>query len=107
LVANGVKLLPIPENYYDDLEAKFDLSPDALEQLRAHNILYDRDGDAEFFQLYTRTFANRFFFEIVERRKDYKGFGAPNAQVRLTAQTRFANERPTVVANLLQSESNS
>jgi 4-hydroxyphenylpyruvate dioxygenase len=106
LVASGVPLLPIPENYYDDLEAKYDLTPDAIDRLKAHNVLYDRDGDAEFFQLYTRTFANRFFFEIVERREGYKGFGAPNAQVRLTAQTRYANQKATVVATLLQSETN-
>ena len=34
---------------------------------------------------YTGTFEDRFFFEIVQRR-DYKGFGAVNAGVRMTAQ---------------------
>lgn len=87
--ANGVSLLPIPENYYDDLEAKIELTPDFLEKLRASNVLYDRDGQAEYYQVYTQTFDERFFFEIVQRR-DYKGFGAANAQVRLTAQARMA-----------------
>lgn len=89
LAANGVALLPIPENYYDDLDAKIDLDPALLKKLQAHNVLYDRDGQAEYFQLYTQTFDERFFFEIVERR-GYVGFGAPNAQVRLTAQARLA-----------------
>ena len=31
LKANGVRLLPIPENYYDDLEAKTDLPADQLD----------------------------------------------------------------------------
>jgi 4-hydroxyphenylpyruvate dioxygenase len=104
LASNAVQVLPIPENYYDDLEARYDLPGDTIDQLKAYNVLYDRDGDAEFFQLYTRTFANRFFFEIVERRGGYKGFGAPNAQVRLTAQTRYAIQREAVVATLLRSE---
>ena len=32
---------------------------------------------------------NRFFFEIVERRGGYSGFGAPNAPVRTAAQRRL------------------
>jgi 4-hydroxyphenylpyruvate dioxygenase len=89
LRANGVGLLPIPENYYDDLEAKLDLPPQRIAALKAANVLYDRDGEAEYLQLYTHTFDDRFFFEIVERR-GYKGFGAGNAPVRLAAQTRLA-----------------
>ena len=90
LEANGVALLPIQENYYDDLEAKTDLPPEWIAELRAHNILYDRDGNAEYLQAYTRTFEDRFFFEIVERRGGYRGFGAANAPIRLAAQTRLA-----------------
>jgi 4-hydroxyphenylpyruvate dioxygenase len=88
--ANGVKTLRIPENYYDDLEAKTDLAPDQLDRLKAHNILYERDGAGEYLQIYTETFEDRFFFEIVERRGGYKGFGATNAQIRLAAQARGA-----------------
>jgi 4-hydroxyphenylpyruvate dioxygenase len=89
LKAGGVELLPIPENYYEDLEARTDLSEDEIERLRAGNILYDREGAAEFFQVYTKTLENGFFFEIVERR-GYEGFGAANAPIRLAAQTRLA-----------------
>jgi 4-hydroxyphenylpyruvate dioxygenase len=89
LRASGVDLLPIPENYYDDLEARWDLPAAELDRLRAGNILYDRDGSAEYLQIYTPTIEEKFFFEIVERR-GYKGFGAANAPIRLAAQTRFA-----------------
>ncbi len=89
LEANGVRLLPIPENYYDDLEAKTDLTIERIEQLKAHNVLYDREGNAEFLQAYTRTFDGGFFFEIVER-KGYRGFGAVNAPIRLAAQARLS-----------------
>jgi 4-hydroxyphenylpyruvate dioxygenase len=89
LEQNGVRLLAIPENYYDDLLAKTDLPADQLEMLKAHNILYDREGNAEYLQVYTETYDQRFFFEIVQRR-GYRGYGAANAPVRLAAQARLS-----------------
>ena len=86
---NGVPLLNIPENYYDDLEARTGLSFDELDRLKSLNILYDRDGAAEYFQVYTHAFEDRFFFEVVQRR-NYSGFGAANAPIRLAAQTRLS-----------------
>jgi len=83
----GAGLLDIPDNYYDDIEAKYDLAPEMMAALRANRILYDREGEAEFFQVYTHIFDERFFFEVVERR-NYQGFGAPNAAIRLAAQER-------------------
>ncbi len=88
LRALGVPLLVIPDNYYDDLEARFDLDPALLARLRTNGLLYDRDEEGEFLQLYTLPFAERFFFEIVERRGGYRGFGAANAAVRLAMQSR-------------------
>jgi len=85
---NGVPLLDIPENYYDDLEARTGLDGDELDRLKSLNILYDRDGSSEYFQVYTHTFEDRFFFEIVQRR-NYTGYGAANAPIRLAAQTRL------------------
>src|SRR4029079_1577813 len=88
LRSNGVAMLPIPENYYDDLEARTDLSPERLEVLRTHNILYAREESGESLQAYTANVGTLFFFEIVERR-GYKGFGAVNASIRLAAQARL------------------
>ena len=90
LEANGLQLLPIPENYYDDLEARLDLPPERIAALRQHNVLYDRVGYGEYLQVYTQTFEQRFFFEIVERRQAYNGYGAANAGIRLAAQARMA-----------------
>jgi 4-hydroxyphenylpyruvate dioxygenase len=84
---HGLTFLEIPDNYYDDLKARYGLDAGMLERLRRNRILYDRDGSGEFLQIYTRTVAGRFFFEIVERRGGYRGFGAANAPVRLAAQT--------------------
>jgi 4-hydroxyphenylpyruvate dioxygenase len=88
LRANGVALLPIPENYYDDLEARIEIEDGLLDRVRKNNVLYDRQGGGEYFQAYTDTFSGGFFFEIVQRRT-YAGFGAANAPIRLAAQTRL------------------
>src|SRR5436190_24005943 len=85
--ARGADFLKIPDNYYDDIEAKYGLDTATMTALRDNQILYDREGDGEFFQIYTHVFDERFFFEIVERR-NYRGFGAANAAIRLAAQTR-------------------
>ena len=89
LKANGLEILSIPENYYDDLEARVDLSPERLKIMKANNILYDKDADGEYLQLYTQSFKDLFFFEIVER-KGYRGYGAVNAPIELNAQSRMA-----------------
>ena len=85
--AQNLPLLAIPDNYYDDLEARYAFEPATIAAMREHHILYDRDDKGEFFQAYTHVFAERFFFEILERR-NYRGFGAVNAPIRLAAQTR-------------------
>lgn len=87
--ALGVETLAIPRNYYDDLEARFGLAPELTARMEAAGILYDRDGEGEYLQFYTRALAKRFFFEVVERRGGYAGYGAPNAAIRLAAQARF------------------
>jgi 4-hydroxyphenylpyruvate dioxygenase len=84
----GFQGLTIPQNYYDDLEARFGLEPDFSARLRALNILCDRDERGEYLQLYSRTYGDGFFFEIVERRNGYQGYGAPNAAFRIAAQQR-------------------
>ena len=89
LVAKGVPMLPIPENYYDDLEARTDLSSPDIETLKALNILYDQDELGVFLQAYTAPLESGFFFEFVQRGA-YAGYGAPNSSVRLAAQTRMA-----------------
>ncbi len=92
LRARGFETLPLSPNYFDDLAARFDLSPEMLERMRQENILYDADSGGEFFQLYSRPFAGQFFIEIVERRGGYAGYGAPNAPFRIAAQKRL--QRP-------------
>ena len=82
----GVPLLDIPLNYYDDLAARFDFDDEFLSELAYFNVLYDRDAQGgELFHVYTEPFEGRFFFEILQRRNGYAGYGAANVAVRLAA----------------------
>ena len=89
LAVSGFEPLEIPENYYADLAARFDLSSEMLSQLSVNNILYDEDENGSFFQMYSKPFLKNMFFEIVERRGNYQGYGAPNAPFRIAAQKRL------------------
>ncbi len=84
-VASGMEFLHIPANYYEDLAARFDLDAQLLDTLQELNLLYDRDEHGQFLHFYTETIGNM-FFEVVERRDGYDGYGAPNAPIRLAAQ---------------------
>ena len=93
LRALGTETLPIPENYYYDLGARFGLDDAVLSRMADLNILYDEDEKGSYHHLYTRAFAKRFFFEVVQRR-GYDGYGARDTAIRLAAQSRFRNLAP-------------
>jgi 4-hydroxyphenylpyruvate dioxygenase len=76
----------MPDNYYDDLAARLELDPALLEALREHGLLYDRAGDGELLHFYTARIGGRVFFEVLERRGGYDGYGAVNSPVRMAAQ---------------------
>ncbi|AIN58036.1 3-dehydroshikimate dehydratase QuiC [Pseudomonas soli] len=85
----GVPLLEIPLNYYDDLAARFDFDDEFLSELAYYNVLYDRDVQGgELFHVYTEPFEGRFFFEVLQRKGGYAGYGAANVAVRLAAMAK-------------------
>jgi len=90
----GLRFLAIGENYYDDLDSRFDLEPGFLALLRDLQLMYDRDDRGEFLHFYTESLGS-VFFEIVERRGGYRGYGATNAPVRLAAQHAYRPEGQT------------
>ncbi len=95
-------VLPIPDNYYRDLQIRFELSAAFTEKLQRLNILYDKDEKGgEFFHFYTQE-RQGVFLEILQR-DDYHGFGEANANVRLAAQARLyerEKERQKVLMSL-------
>jgi 4-hydroxyphenylpyruvate dioxygenase len=83
--ARRLPFLAIPENYYEDLDARYDLDPQFLATLRELDLLYDRDERGAFLHFYTATVGS-VFFEVVQRIDGYDGFGAPNAPIRHAVQ---------------------
>ncbi len=81
----GAPMLPIPDNYYDDLAAKYELHPAFLAALRASGVLYERGARGELLHAYSAPFEDRFEFEFLERRGGYDQYGSTNAPVRLAA----------------------
>jgi 4-hydroxyphenylpyruvate dioxygenase len=80
---DGVALLDIPGNYYDDLEARWQIDTGELREL---GLLYDRDsGGGELLHAFTRA-SGHVFFEVLERRGGYSGYGAANTPIRMAAQ---------------------
>ena len=86
LRGRGVPLMAVPDNYYVDLDARFDLAPSFLDVLREHQLLYDRDEAGELLHAYTPVLATGFYVEMLERRGGYDGYGAAGTHVRLAAQ---------------------
>ncbi|RNG28284.1 bifunctional sugar phosphate isomerase/epimerase/4-hydroxyphenylpyruvate dioxygenase family protein [Streptomyces botrytidirepellens] len=81
----GAPLLAVPDNYYDDLDARLGPDPALLADLRELGIFYDRDADGAFLHCYTEILGGAVFFELVQRVGRYTGYGAPNAPVRMAA----------------------
>jgi 4-hydroxyphenylpyruvate dioxygenase len=93
LIGTGAEMLDIPSNYYADLVARGELDLAQARAWSARHVLIDSDAEGSYLQLYSRALDRRFFFEVVER-TGYRGFGARNAAVRLSAQARFRDEAP-------------
>lgn len=87
-VAEGAPILPVPANYYDDLDARLALPAGQLATMRELNLLYDRTSDGEFWHFYTAVLGGRVFFEVVQRVGDYQGYGEVNSPVRMAAHRR-------------------
>ncbi|NMO91546.1 sugar phosphate isomerase/epimerase and 4-hydroxyphenylpyruvate domain-containing protein [Actinomycetospora sp. TBRC 11914] len=86
LRAAGAPLVTIPDNYYDDLDARLDLDPALLAGLREVGALHDRDAHGEYFHLATAVLGSRVFFEVVQRTGEYPGHGSVDAPIRMAAQ---------------------
>lgn len=86
---SGAPLLPMPSNYYDDLEVRSNLSADLLASMREHSILYDRDERGEYLHFFTTILGSRVFFEVVQRIDGYASTGAPTSTaLRMAAHRR-------------------
>ena len=95
LRGNGVRFVPISPNYYDDLLARLDLDEGLVRRMQALDILYDATaGGGRYLHAYTESFADRFFFEVVQR-DGYDAYGAVNAPARMAAQEQGSERTST------------
>ncbi len=78
--------LKIPNNYYLDIQAQFDLSDEFIAKLKENNILYTEDDTGSFLHFYTKE-VNGLFFEVLQRVGNYKKYGETNAFIRLASQS--------------------
>jgi 4-hydroxyphenylpyruvate dioxygenase len=85
LTKAGVSPLPIPGNYYDDLNARLDLSPALRDRIRELGAMYDEDEHGAYLQLFTPVVGDRVFIEVVQRLDGYLGYGFSNDPVRMAA----------------------
>jgi len=85
----GVRFLSTPPTYYDGIERRLGAVDVPMDQLRAGNILVDRDHYGEMFQIFTESpFVRRtLFFELIERHGALT-FGTNNIKALYEAKER-------------------
>lgn len=85
----GVRFLNTPSGYYDGIDRRLGKVDAPMDQLRAGNILVDRDHWGEMFQIFTESvFVRRtLFFELIERHGALT-FGTNNIKALYEAKER-------------------
>jgi 4-hydroxyphenylpyruvate dioxygenase len=75
----GVEFLYVPDSYYEDVLDRVGEINEDLQELKAQNILIDRDEEGYLLQIFTKPVQDRptLFFEIIER-NGAKSFGKGN-----------------------------
>jgi 4-hydroxyphenylpyruvate dioxygenase len=86
--AAGAPLLAIPDNYYDDLEARLELPPERLAVLRELGILHEQTPQGAYLQVCTEVLGGRIFLALVQRVGEHDGYGWTDAPVRMAAHRR-------------------
>ncbi|WP_210769357.1 TIM barrel protein [Occultella kanbiaonis] len=85
----GARILEIPRNYYDDLDARMPLPAEVLTALRENSVVYDRDSRGEYLHFFTEMLGSRVIFEVVQRVEGYDGYGDPHSiPLRMAAHRR-------------------
>ena len=94
---NGVDFLHVPDNYYETVTERVGEIDESIEDLRALNILIDRDDDGYLLQIFTKPVQDRptVFYEIIQR-KGAKSFGKGNFKALFEAIEREQALRGTL-----------
>lgn len=94
---NGVEFLMVPDTYYDDLIERVGHIDEKIEDLKALNILVDRDDEGYLLQIFTKPVQDRptVFYEIIQR-KGAVSFGKGNFKALFEAIEREQALRGTL-----------
>jgi len=70
LKENGVEFLTIPDSYYEELPKRVGEIEEPMDEIRALNVLIDKDEEGYLLQLFTKPLEDRptLFFEIIQRK---------------------------------------
>jgi 4-hydroxyphenylpyruvate dioxygenase len=85
----GAPIVPVPANYYDDLDARLALDPGQLAEMRELNVLLDRTANGDYWHFYTAVLGGRVYFEVLQRTGAYRGNGELNSPVRMAGHRRL------------------
>ncbi len=94
---NGVDFLYVPETYYDDVIDRVGKIDEDVQDLKALNILVDRDEEGYLLQIFTKPVQDRptVFYEIIQRR-GARSFGKGNFKALFEAIEREQMLRGTL-----------
>lgn len=75
----GAEFITVPESYYTGLSERIEGLKESVEELKAENILVDRDENGYMLQIFTKPVEDRptLFYEVIQRRGS-KSFGKGN-----------------------------
>ncbi|MFT7589722.1 MAG: 4-hydroxyphenylpyruvate dioxygenase [Limisphaerales bacterium] len=93
----GIQFLQVPDTYYDNLLDRVGSIQEDIENLKALNILVDRDDEGYLLQIFTKPVQDRptVFYEIIQRR-GAKSFGKGNFKALFEAIEREQERRGTL-----------
>jgi 4-hydroxyphenylpyruvate dioxygenase len=97
LKRRGVEFLFVPDSYYDDVLKRVGSIEEELKELKALNILIDRDDEGYLLQIFTKPVEDRptVFYEIIQR-KGAKSFGKGNFKALFESIEREQERRGTL-----------
>ena len=104
ILRNGIDCMPIPDSYYDAIDARLPGHGQDVARLRRNGILLDGERElpatewALLLQLFTKNLCGPIFFECIERRGN-EGFGEGNARALFEAIERDQIARGVVTVD--------
>ncbi len=98
LKQNGIKLMDVPDTYYDEINKRIPGHEEDVEHLKQDKILIDgnvENGEGLLLQIFTETVIGPIFFEVIER-KGNEGFGEGNFQALFESIERDQKNRGVI-----------